>query len=92
MSTLLWCFADGAEDRLGPKRGTDGSAGLDLPLPESCSLDPGQVLVVDHKIIFIFPRSVYGRLELRSSVSASTTLAIKGQIIGMQTPARLAKF
>jgi hypothetical protein len=65
-----------------PKRGTSGSAGLDLFIAENETLRPGETRVVESHFSFNFPREVYGQLHLRSSACSDGKLLLLGGVIG----------
>ena len=81
MQNLLY-FQLGDLNLSPPKRSTSGSAGLDLFIPQSIKLAPGEIKVVDHKIKFIFPLHHFGLLVARSSAAASG-LCVTGGVIGI---------
>lgn len=64
-----------------PKRGTVGSAGIDLFVAETETLRPGDTCILDTHFTFHFPREVYGQLHLRSS-ACNGGLLLLGGVIG----------
>jgi dUTPase len=82
MCALIYSHTtDEARPGESPSRATRGSVGLDLFMPSSVTVGPGETAQVDLKMTFVFPPKVYGQLHLRSS-SSLLGISLLGGVIG----------
>ena len=64
-----------------PSRGSNGAAGIDIPLPMSVTILAGQKVSVDLCLSVQIPEGFYGQLALRSSTAVLHRLLLHGGVI-----------
>ena len=63
-----------------PSRATDGSAGHDFYLPEDITIQPGNVVIIDSKIITKIPKGFVMNLYPRSSIGIKNQLMLANTV------------
>ena len=74
-------FSKTAEQGRLPSRGSNGAAGIDIPLPNSVTLLKGQKVALDLFLSVKLPEGHYGQLALRSSIALRHRLLLHGGVI-----------